>query len=329
MVTGLIVCTLCPHACRLEEGEKGKCGQRVAKSGQVVPLQGGKITAIALDPVEKKPLYHFFPGSTVLSLGGAGCNFRCTYCQNWQIAQDPGTPFRVITSRELLELALDTADKHPDCIGVAFTYNEPLIGYEFVLESAQLLKQHGLQVVLVTNGYINPKPWRTLLEYVDAVNIDVKAFDERFYQEQCGASLAPVLRNVEAAESLTHVEVTYLVIPGLNDSESEFRAFCRWLAGVSPDTPLHLTRYFPNFKLRLAPTPLSTLGKLSNMAEEVLEFVYLGNTGAIPDTVCPKCGTTVISRSDLRVSSLGLTHGKCPLCGREINVVTRQDGPNQ
>ncbi len=318
----MTVCTLCPHVCQLQECELGKCGQRIARSGRVIPVLAGQITAIALDPVEKKPLYHFYPGSTVLSVGGAGCNFRCTYCQNWQIAHDPRIPCEVLTPEELLELALSTARKQPDCVGVAFTYNEPLIGYEFVLASAKLLKQHGLKVILVTNGYINPQPWSELLKYVDAVNIDVKAFSDNFYQEQCGASLGPVLRNVEAAQDLTHIEITYLVIPGLNDDETEFRAFCSWLSGISPEVPVHLTRYFPNFKLRLSPTPLSTLWKLASAAKEMLEFVYLGNTGTMPNTKCPDCGVTVISRAGLRTKLEALDHGRCGHCGREMNTVT-------
>jgi pyruvate formate lyase activating enzyme len=207
--------------------------------------------------------------------------------------------------------------EQPDCVGIAFTYNEPVVGYEWVRDVVlQAPKQ--LAKVLVTNGFMNPKPWRELIQGLDALNIDVKAFREEFYQQQCGGSLAPILRNVETAISEAHVELTYLVVPGLNDSADEVRQFSAWLARVSPDVPVHFTRYFPNHRLQLAPTPLATLAKLRLVAQEELNFVYLGNVGQQPNTYCPRCEHLLIQRDGQSVSVVGMVAGHCERCGRLI-----------
>lgn len=231
-----LVCSVCPHACRLGEGDIGRCHQRTVRNGQVISLSYGQVTSLGLDPVEKKPLYHFHPGKLLLSVGSQGCNLSCVWCQNHQIAQRPA-PYRQMGAQELVALALQTRQQDARSVGLAFTYNEPVIGVEWVQDAAQLARDAGLVTALVTNGYMNPAPWRRLLRAIDAVNIDVKAFDDDFYQRYCGGGLAPVLRNVEAALERAEVELTYLVIPDLNDSKSEVMRFVEWVAKLSEDIP--------------------------------------------------------------------------------------------
>lgn len=272
-----ITCQLCPHACRLSEGTLGRCRQRTVREGRIVSLNFGQVTAIAIDPIEKKPLYHFYPGSEILSVGSLGCNLHCKYCQNYHIAQEQAET-KQLQPAELVALA-KAAQRNTNNIGIAFTYNEPTIGFEFVLETAKLAKAKDLKTVLVTNGYLRPEPWLELLAHIDALNIDVKAFTEETYQELCGASLAPILRNIELAHERSHVELTYLVVPDINDDSQIFERFASWVATLSPNIPLHLTRYFPSYKLKTAPTPLTTLQQLAQLARQHLNFVYLGNVG--------------------------------------------------
>ena len=214
-------CQLCPHNCRLKPGQAGLCRVRECREGgKLVTRSYGSVSSIALDPVEKKPLYHYYPGSTILSLGSFGCNLRCQYCQNWQISQQV-LEARAITPQAVAELA--QAYGNEGCIGAAFTYNEPAIWYEFVWDAAEHIKAAELSVVLVTNGYMSPKPWRELLTRVDAVNVDIKGWSEEFYRRLCGGRLEPVLDNVEAARELCHVELTYLIVPGCNDDDDSIR----------------------------------------------------------------------------------------------------------
>ncbi|NLW16677.1 MAG: radical SAM protein, partial [Firmicutes bacterium] len=206
------------------------------------------------------------------------------------------------------------------------TYNEPTVGFEFVLDTAKLAQQQGLKTVLVTNGYLQTEPWRELLAYLDALNIDVKAFTEEAYRQLCGASLAPVLRNVELALEQSHVELTYLVVPGINDEQKDFERFIRWVAGLSPDTPLHLTRYFPSYKLKMAPTPLTTLQRLASLAREHLNFVYLGNVGLLESTLCPQCSRVIIQRGLVSTVTPNLVRGKCVGCGRSFPTIQAPEG---
>ncbi len=314
-----ITCQLCPHACRLSEGTLGRCRQRTVRAGRIVSLNYGLVSSIAIDPIEKKPLYHFYPGSEILSVGSLGCNLHCRYCQNYHIAQEQAET-KQLQPAELVALA-QAAQRNTNNIGIAFTYNEPTVGFEFVLETAKLAKAKGLKTVLVTNGYLQPEPWLELLAHMDALNIDVKAFTEEAYRELCGASLAPILRNVEVAQEHSHVELTYLVVPDINDDPQVFKRFAAWVAALSPDIPLHLTRYFPSYKLKTAPTPLTTLEQLAQLAREHLNFVYLGNVGLSEETFCPQCGKLLIQRGMAPVVTKGLMRGKCTECGRSFPTI--------
>ena len=269
------VCWLCPHRCHLSDGQTGFCRARQNQGGIIRSLSYGLLTSAALDPIEKKPLYHFHPGSYILSLGSFGCNLRCPFCQNdgfegRQLPMDRTSPKEIVAAAQRLE---ETSGN----IGVAFTYNEPLVGYEFVYDTARLLKEAGLAVVLVTNGQIEKDPWLHLLPYVDAVNIDLKGFTQSFY-DWIGGDLKTTKAAIEmAAEAGVHVEVTTLVIPGKNDSAEEMAAEAEWLAGISAELPLHLSRYFPRYLSDIPMTPAETLQRLRRIAGARLRFVHLGN----------------------------------------------------
>ncbi len=271
-----IVCLLCPHGCRLKESQLGRCQVRQNVEGKLYSLNYALCSSIAMDPIEKKPLNRFFPGSYVLSVGSYGCNFTCSYCQNWSISQEI-PPTREISAQQLADLAQKYHREYPKCIGVAYTYSEPLIWYEFVLDSAQRVKRYGLNNVLVTNGYIRPEPLSRLLEYIDAVNLDIKGFSQAYYAKFCGGRLENVLDNVTLIADRCHLEVTTLLVPGENDSEQEIEALAQFLAGINPQIPLHLTRYFPNYHLDLPPTPRTTMEQAYKIAKRHLQYVYLGN----------------------------------------------------
>ena len=268
-------CLLCPHECVLPHAGTGVCRARRNTDGSLYSLNYSCVTSVALDPIEKKPLYHFRPGSLILSAGTFGCNFKCSWCQNWTIAhKDPRT--MELTPEGLAELAVEYASR--GSIGVAYTYNEPSIWYEFIYDAARLVKEQGLVNVLVTNGFINPGPLEQLLPYVDAMNIDVKAFTEDFYNKYCKGALSSVMRTVEKAARSCHVEITTLVIPGLNDSSEEIGSLASWLASISPDIVLHLSRFFPSYQMNdIIPTPRETLENARNSALRHLRYVYLGN----------------------------------------------------
>lgn len=264
--------------------------------------------------MEKKPLYHFYPGSSIFSIGTWGCNLACSFCQNWSIAQE--TPPTVeLSPAKAVSSAVGAGGR---CIGIAYTYSEPAVWYEYVRDTATLAKEQGLKNVLVTNGFINPEPLKELLGVVDALNIDVKAFSDKFYREVCGGKLKPVKKTVELAASVAHVEITCLVIPGVNDSTEEIGALAQWLRAINPDIPLHLSRYFPNYKLALPPTPVATLENAYNIARQYLNYVYLGNLGGGhgSNTYCPTCGNLVIDR---QYGHCFLTQDKkCSQCGSSL-----------
>lgn len=266
-------CLLCPHACVLAAGSTGRCRVRRNENGELVSLNYGEVSSIALDPVEKKPLYHFFPGKKVLSAGTWGCNFHCRFCQNWEIAH--GKPRTVFVAPD--ELAQLAAQQGSECIGVAYTYSEPTVWFEYVLEAAQAVKKLGLKNVLVTNGFINEKPLAELLQVTDAMNIDIKSFRPGFYEDVCSGGLDTVKKTVETAVRSCHVEVTTLLIPGLNDSDEEIEALVKWLGSVSREIPLHFTRYFPSYQMTTPPTPRETLVRARELALPVMNHVHLGN----------------------------------------------------
>lgn len=269
-------CELCFHRCQLNEGQTGLCRARANRDGVIVPLNYGRITALALDPIEKKPLRRFHPGSLILSVGSFGCNLHCPFCQNAGIAAAGAqTATRDCSPEQLVQLALELQNKGN--IGVAYTYNEPLVGYEYLRDCAALVRQAGMANVLVTNGTIAEGPWQELLPLLDAVNIDLKGFAESWYK-RLGGDLDTVKHSITLAAGQCHLEVTTLVVPGENDSETEMRALSAWLASVSPDIPLHVSRFFPRHQMQdRPPTPMSTVYRLADVAREQLRYVYTGN----------------------------------------------------
>lgn len=269
-----VKCLLCPHGCLIDSGETGICGVRRADGDQLVSESYGRITSLALDPVEKKPLYHFHPGGMILSLGSYGCNFRCGFCQNHEISMQKAE-YREMLPEELAALSLKLSGRGN--VGLAFTYNEPVISYEFVLDCARLIRAQNQKNVLVTNGFIGESPLKKLLPLVDAMNIDLKCFSQDFYR-QLGGELEPVKQTIDVAAKSCHCEVTTLIIPGKNDSPREMEALSEWLASVSPSIPLHLSRFFPRHKMSgLQPTPLPVMRALAEIASKRLDHVHLGN----------------------------------------------------
>ena len=278
-------CHVCFRHCELKDGAVGFCGARTAENGRVTALNYGRITALALDPVEKKPLSRFCPGSMILSVGSFGCNLRCPFCQNHDISwsEEAGRyaeTARTLSPRELTDLALGT--KIRGNIGIAFTYNEPLIGYEYVLDTAKLAKNEGLKTVMVTNGTAELAVLAELAPYIDAMNIDLKGFTDRYYKQVLGGSRKQVMAFIEEAVKHCHVELTTLIVPGGNDDEEEMRELASWVGRFrNPDgegVPLHISRFFPRFRMTdRAATPVETVYRLAEIAREHLAYVYPGN----------------------------------------------------
>ncbi len=318
-------CDLCPWFCVLKPGQTGNCKVRSNEKGILVTHVYNKVAAFGIDPIEKKPLYHFHPGKNILSIGEVGCNLHCSFCQNNRISQcyaSDFTDFQEITSSQLIDKAL----KIPQNIGIAYTYNEPFTFYEFMFETAQLAHEKGLKNIVVSNGYINPEPLKKLLPFIDAFNIDLKAFTDDFYMKQTKGKLAPVLETLKIiAESPAHLEITNLIIPGMNDDEAVFEKMVKWIATkLGTDVPLHLSRYFPQFKMDIPATPAETLESLYEQAKSHLHFEYLGNVNdeKRSSTYCPGCGKPIISRNQYRVSVQNLSkYACCEGCGRSINII--------
>lgn len=266
-------CRLCPHECVIADGKHGICGVRVNDGGKLYSEVYGKMTSIAVDPIEKKPFYHYHPGQYILSLGTRGCNFRCTFCQNWQISQDPLAPTGDITSEEIVSKA-----EKIKSFGIAYTYNEPFIWYEFVLDTAKLAKSRGIENVLVTNGFVNMEPLEEMLPLIGAMNIDLKSISDDFYRKICNGRIQPILDVIKRSVKSCHVELTTLLIPTLNDSEEEITKLVDWVyTNAGEDVPLHFSRYFPCYKMDLPPTPVETLKRAEYIAKGKLKRVYLGN----------------------------------------------------
>jgi len=315
-----VQCFLCTWHCKIKPGKLGRCRARRNDAGALVSLNYGQVTAIALDPIEKKPLYHFHPGATILSLGTFGCNLTCQFCQNWEISQGrPAT--RPLPPEDAAKLAVEYVPRGN--IGIAYTYSEPMIWHEYVTDTATLVRDAGLKNVLVTNGIVEEQPLRDLLPLVDAMNVDIKAMSEDFYRKLCSGAAWVPRRTVEMAFAAgVHVEITNLLIPGYNDSEDELRALFDWAASISPKLPVHLSAYRPAYKLDAPATPPSTLRKAYELAKEKLHFVYVGNLplDGTSDTTCPQCHKLAIKRRGFSASAQSLQQGSCPECGEDLNV---------
>lgn len=270
------VCSLCPHHCHIAEGRTGLCRGRGNHNGIIVCENYGRLTALALDPIEKKPLARFYPGSRILSAGSYGCNLRCPFCQNHEISM-AGKEIKTTSFPPELLIQQAIAAREMGNIGIAFTYNEPLISYEYIKDCAGLARKAGLRVVLVTNGMICKEPLLELLPMIDAMNIDLKGFTEEFY-EMVGGDFETIKETIRLSAASCHVEITTLIIPGLNDDEREIDALAAFLAGIREDIPLHVTRFFPNYKMTdRGPTPVETVYHLRDVAAARLKYVYTGN----------------------------------------------------
>ncbi len=319
-----VKCQLCAHRCTIQPGKNGICGVRENHAGKLMATTYGRISSIGPDPVEKKPLYHFMPGTNVLSLGSIGCNFRCDFCQNWSISQEyVNRRLRYVEPEKLPKMA-----EQFNCQSISWTYNEPTIWYEYTLDSAKLAKTAGLGTSYVTNGYMTEEALRDIAPYLDAMNIDVKAFTDEFYRKRSSARLQPVLDTCELARELgIHIELTYLIVPSQNDNPDELKNFSKWVANdLGTDVPVHFSRFHPDFKFKkVSGTPMETLHMAHRTAKaEGLKFVYLGNVMKCDEenTYCPDCGTLAMDRIGLRLIKDKTTGGKCSQCGSDLNIVT-------
>jgi pyruvate formate lyase activating enzyme len=308
---GAVRCGLCPHACLIRPGGQGRCRVRRNSSGVLELPFYGRLSSIAVDPIEKKPLYHYHPGESILSVGFVGCSFHCPFCQNYRISQDTSVPAETVSPEELVALA-----EREGSFGIAYTYSEPLVHLEYVLETSRLARARGLKNVLVSNGFINPEPAEELLAVLDAANIDLKSFNPEFYRKEIGGDLEQVKRFLTQARGRIALEVTTLVIPARNDGPQEMEAIASFLASLDPDIPLHLSAYYPQYRYTLPATPPATLRELAQVARRHLSYVYLGNVGPEPsDTLCRACGAALVRRRGYRVDASGLEGGRCARCG--------------
>jgi len=323
-----VFCGLCPNACLIAEGARGICGARGVVDGKLRAFTYGLVSSIAADPIEKKPVFHVCPGSRVLSLGGVGCSMRCGHCQNWQISRPKGddgsVELRYVAPEQVVDLARES-----HCKGVAFTYNEPVIWLEYVLDTARLAKAAGLFTVMVTNGYVTPAGLDLFAEVIDVWRTDVKGFDEATYKRLCHVSHAEAVRDAARRARTVHgmhVECVTNVVPTVNDSDDELRAVAHWIAtDLGPGTPWHITRFTPYLEFAdLPPTPIATLEHARRIAaEEGLLFVYLGNVD-VPgseDTVCPGCGAIAITRRGFfELAEHVSADGRCEVCDTDLNL---------
>ncbi len=322
--SGKILCLACAHVCKLDEGETGICGVRRVENGELQLLVYGKAAAMNVDPIEKKPLFHFLPNTQVFSFGTVGCNLSCSFCQNFEISQ-VHKENRPLFGKELPPKAAVEIALHYKARSIAYTYNEPIVWFEYSYDTARLAKEAGLKNVYVTSGYETKEAMKYLKEVIDGMNIDLKAFTERFYQKLCGAKLKPVLKAIEETyKNSIWIEITTLFIPGENDSEEEMRKIANFIASIDTAIPWHVSGFYPTYKMRdKSPTPPQTLLKAYEIGKaEGLKFVYVGNFNApeFETTYCPNCGYGVIERSGYIGSEVKnhLKDGRCPKCGTFI-----------
>lgn len=319
---GKVQCRLCNHRCVISPARKGICGVRVNKEGKLFSLVFGKAISMNVDPIEKKPLFHFLPGTSSFSMAAVGCNFRCLQCQNHEISQMPVDGKRVEGSPAPPSRIVSMA-KESRCHSISYTYTEPTIYFEYAYETAALARQEGIRNVFVTNGYMTEEVLRTLHPFLDAANVDLKSYRDRFYKEVCGAKLAPVLENLQLMKALgIWVEITTLVIPTLNDSEEEFSEIARFILSLGAEVPWHISAFYPTYKLLHLPrTPAAALHRAREIGIQTgLRHVYCGN---IPgqggeDTFCPHCGRKIVQRTGFRVEKFEAPGGKCLHCHGKI-----------
>lgn len=319
--SNLVECTLCPNRCIVRSGRRGLCDVRENQGGIYKTLVYGRLCSMNIDPIEKKPLFHFLPGTNALSVATAGCNVECKFCQNWNISQakPEELTFRYVSPSELVNLA-----KYYNTPTIAFTYNEPTIFYEYMYDTAALAKENSINSVMISNGFINRKPMIELCKVLSAIKIDFKSYSEKFYREIVSGELKPVLDSmVLVKEQGRFLEVVYLVIPTLNDDKNELRDMCKWIINnLGPDVPLHFSRFHPQYLLKnLPPTPVETLEMAYKVAKDAgINYVYIGNVPGhkAENAVCPNCGKILIERTGYFVKNINIKNGKCRFCGLEI-----------
>jgi len=313
-----IQCTLCPVGCKLSEGQEGLCFGRKVIDGKLIATNYGQVVSVHVDPIEKKPLYHFHPGELILSVGPNGCNLSCKYCQNWTISQQKVRTMTILP-KELIALAKKEKSKM-----IAYTYTEPFIWFDYILDVGRLAHENDIKNVMVTNGYINPEPLNEIMPYVDALNIDVKSMNPEFYKKICKGNLEIVKSTVEAVvKAGKHLEITFLIITDVNDKDKEFAELTDWVAGLDDKIPLHFSRYFPNYKLDYPATPIKTLERAFEIARKKLKYVYVGNTfiEGTSDTHCPDCGNILINRSGYFTRVVGIDSGHCVKCKSPVDFI--------
>jgi pyruvate formate lyase activating enzyme len=320
---GSVVCHLCAHRCRVRPGLRGICGVRENRDGVLVTLVGDRVVSAEVDPIEKKPFFHFLPGSLAYSIATVGCNFHCLFCQNWEISQWPRERGGPLPGAAISPAGLVRAARAAGCRTIAYTYTEPTVFFELALETSRLASEAGLKNVFVTNGYMTKEALAVIGSTLHGANVDLKSFSDRYYRRVCGATLAPVLETIGRLRELRiWVEVTTLLIPGHNDSDAELTALSRWLASVDPDMPWHVSAFFPAYRMAdVPPTPVSALHRAVRIGRDAgLHYVYTGN---IPEeawetTACPRCGRWLVRRRGLRLLDNSLAAGRCRACGTPI-----------
>jgi pyruvate formate lyase activating enzyme len=319
---GKVQCGLCAHRCLIAPGHRGICAVRENRDGELVSLVYDKVIAQNIDPIEKKPLFHFLPGSLSYSIATPGCNFRCKHCQNADISQLPRDRGGVIVGEPVSPARIVAAARQTRCASISYTYTEPTIFFELAYETAKQAAAEGIKNVFVTNGYITPEALREIRPYLHAANIDLKGFTDAFYRDICGARLQPVLDSIKLYRELgIWIEITTLVIPGHNDSEAELRQIAEFIRSVDRDIPWHVSRFHPTYKLTDQPrTPVQTLKRAREIGLDAgLHFVYEGNVpGEGEETLCGNCGRTIVRRYGFTIEEKHITHGKCGYCGTAV-----------
>jgi pyruvate formate lyase activating enzyme len=317
-------CKLCPRACDIKQGGFGLCGARKNIKGKLYSVVYARPCAMHVDPIEKKPFYHFLPGSTAFSIATNGCNFFCKFCQNWQISQERNNSqsfegLEEVSPEEVVKLCIKEG-----CKIISYTYTEPTIFFEYMLDTAKIAKKQKIKNTIVSNGYISEAPLRELCKYIDAANIDLKGFTEEFYKEECKATLAPVLQTLKILkQEKVWLEITNLLIPGLNDDMKIFEKMCAWIEKeLGRDVPLHISRFHPDYKVQnIKATSIESLKQAQAIAQKHLDYVYVGNIAEESNTYCPKCKNLLIERSMMATLGNKIMDGKCSFCGKEISGV--------
>jgi pyruvate formate lyase activating enzyme len=323
---GRVLCNLCSHRCLIDEERFGICGVRQNRGGVLYTHAYGRLISANVDPIEKKPIFHLAPGSSSYSIATIGCNFRCGFCQNWQISQTKEAKCLGLSGElSMTPEAIVNQARHTGSKSISYTYTEPTIFFEYAYETSRLAKKQGLRNIFVTNGYMTREALETIAPYLDAANVDLKSFSEDYYKKVCGARLAPVLDSIRFMKSLNiWIEVTTLLVPNLNDSKEEIERIAFFIAGLGREIPWHISRFYPQYKMNdSSPTPLSTLKMAERIGREAgLRYVYLGNVpGESESTCCYNCGRTLIKRVGFFVSSVELNDSRCPNCNSQIDGV--------